>query len=439
LLGALLLTGCGSAVAGGPRLLAIGDVRPTTAVLWMRGDRGGAALVEYGPAGAPPTARATISLSRRHGLTGKTALSGLAPGTRYVYRLAGGGEGGEFVTAPAAATAAPVRFLWSGDLGGGNRCRRAPDGYAIFRAMAERRPDFFLFVGDTIYADHRCRVPENVPGGDFVALTLGGYRAKHAYNREDPAYRTFLAGTSVYAIWDDHEVGNDFAGPWTLLMPVGRRAFLDYWPIAPSPEDPTRLHRSFRWGALLDLFILDTRQYRSHNSEPDAPGKTMLGDAQRRWLLEGLAASTATWKVVVSSVPLSIRTGRGHRDSWSNAGPDGTPQPGTGFASERHAILEALHAGGVRNVVFVVADVHHAEIIRHEPRPGWVVHELAAGPLSATPGRVGPLDRGLNPRSLFALGGLATFGEVAVDGNSFTARLFNAAGTELFAHTMRPE
>jgi alkaline phosphatase D len=60
----------------------------------------------------------------------------------------------------------------------------------------------------------------------------------------------------------------------------------------------------------VELFILDTRQYRSRNSEPDGPGKSMLGETQRRWLLDGLAASDAVWKVVVTSVTLSVPTGR---------------------------------------------------------------------------------------------------------------------------------
>ena len=64
----------------------------------------------------------------------------------------------------------------------------------------------------------------------------------------------------MYAIWDDHEVKNDFAGPSEPLMPVGRQAFLDYWPIPPPPDEPTRLYRKVRWGKLLEVFILDTRQ-----------------------------------------------------------------------------------------------------------------------------------------------------------------------------------
>jgi alkaline phosphatase D len=248
------------------------------------------------------------------------------------------------------------------------------------------RPDFFVFVGDTIYADSRCDRPGDVPGGDVLAATLAGFRDKHRYNRADAAVQRFLRGASVYAIWDDHEVRNDFSGPTEPLMPAGRRAFVEYWPLMPPPEEPGRLYRRVRWGGRLELFILDTRQYRSPNALPDGPDKTMLGAAQRRWLIDGVTTSTAVWKVVVSSVPMSVARGR-VRDSWSNATILGVPEDGAGFATERDAILAAFRAAGVRNLVVLAGDFHYAEAARLAPFPGWVFHELIAGPLAARQGR----------------------------------------------------
>src|SRR6185436_8653953 len=123
----------------------------------------------------------------------------------------------------------------------------------------------------------RCAGPETVPGANFVANTLTEFRAKHRYNRADPGVQHYFRRSSVYAIWDDHEVRSDFSGPHERLMPVGRAAFLDYFPILPPADEPGRLYRCFRWGRLLELFILDTRQYRSRNTALDGPDKTMLG------------------------------------------------------------------------------------------------------------------------------------------------------------------
>jgi alkaline phosphatase D len=196
-----------------------------------------------------------------------------------------------------------------------------------------------------------------------------------------------------------------------------------------------------RWGRLLEIFILDTRQYRSDNGLPDGPRKTMLGAAQRRWLLDALPASTATWKVLVSSVPLAVPTGRPERrDSWSNANVFGlAPEQGTGFVTERDAILREFRVRGVRNLVVLAADVHHAEVIRHQPHREWAFHELIAGPLSATTGRPRPLDERLGPRTLFAQGGIYNFGEVTIDPTQLTVRLVDDQGTVLFTHTIAPE
>ncbi|HBH04342.1 MAG TPA: hypothetical protein DDZ42_20925 [Candidatus Rokubacteria bacterium] len=423
-------------------LLTVGDVTRASAVVWARAAGAREIAVELLAPGGARAAAATIRTDRGEDFAGKVRLRGLRPGTRYAVRVRGGtgSVSGEFVTAPARDEPARVTFLWSGDLGGGGFCRRVDGGYRIFRAMARQRPDFFLFVGDTIYADRTCEGHDIVPGAAFVATSLPQFRARHRYNREDPAVQDFFRTTSVYAIWDDHEVRNDFAGSVEPLMPTGRRAFLEYWPIVPPAEEPTRLYRKFRWGRLVEVFILDTRQYRSPNTDPDGPGKTMLGGAQRRWLVDNVATSAAVWKVVVTSVPLSVPTGRPERrDSWSNANVLGAPEAGRGFATERDLILRTLRERGVKNLVFVTADVHHAELIRHQPAPGWSFQEFIAGPLSATLGRPRPLDQGLGPRSLFGRGGVYNFGAIGVEPAGLTARIVDEEGQVLFTHALAPE
>ncbi len=438
----LLLPLLAHAGAALPLLVTIGEVTERSAVVWARGFQSGPLSVEAAPEGEKAPVTVSTRVSRESDFTGKLPLTGLRAGTRYVYlvRHGGMGVGGSFVTAPRRTDPKPVSFLWSGDLGSRNLCRHIQEGYPIFRAMATRKPDFFLFVGDTIYADHRCGGPDRVPGYDFVAATLEEFRDKHRYNRADPSVQAFFRIASVYPIWDDHEVKNDFAGPSEPLMPVGRRAFIEYWPIRPPAEQPGRLYRSARWGKLLEVFILDTRQYRSDNHQPDGPSKTMLGAAQRRWLIDTAVASDAVWKVVVSSVPLSVPSAGRYKDSWSNATVWGLPEEnGTGFAVEREAILRAFSAKLVRNLVWVAADFHHAEVIRHRPWPSFSFHEFIAGPLSASRGRPKPLDQALNPHSLFALGDIDNFGEVAIDNGGLTVRVFDVTGAMRFEHKIPPE
>ena len=99
--------------------------------------------------------------------------------------------------------------------------------------------------------------------------------------------------------------GNNFSGRYDPQMPMGRQALLEYWPNRTPADDPTRLYRQVRYGADLEIFILDTRQHRSRNADLDGPNKTMLGQTQLKWLLEGLTRSTAKWKLIATSVPLS--------------------------------------------------------------------------------------------------------------------------------------
>ncbi|HVC64228.1 MAG TPA: alkaline phosphatase D family protein, partial [Candidatus Dormibacteraeota bacterium] len=198
------------AAAAEPGLLVtVGEVTDTTAVVWVRGVTWGEVSVRYEPLGrapgaageTPAGARGEIRVEPSRHLTGKLLLQPLEPGTRYRYTAAQNTAEatGEFVTAPSPTDARPVRFSWSGDLGSRGHCRKPGIGYAIFRALAETPSDFFLFVGDTIYADHVCGEAEHVPGYDFVARRLADFWAKHRYNREDPALQAYFRRASVYA------------------------------------------------------------------------------------------------------------------------------------------------------------------------------------------------------------------------------------------------
>jgi alkaline phosphatase D len=414
-------------------LVTVAEVASDRATLWVRADTTSPARIRYGPADDPDSGdQVEVPIEAERDRTGRVTLETLNPATRYAYEVHHDGTRvrGAFVTAPPPAAESRVRVVWSGDLGANGYCRDVEDGYRIFRAMARRQPDLFLFVGDTVYADQGCGVRPHVPGADYVATTLSEFHGKHRYNRADPELQKFFRTTSVFATWDDHEVRNNFSGPSEPLMTVGLQALLDYWPIQGPPDEPRRLYRSFRWGRHLEAFILDTRQYRHPNADLDSTDKTMLGAGQRAWLLRGLAASDATWKFVVTSVPLGMFTGGRYSDSWSGANLFGFARSApTGFAHERDGILAAIREQGIRNVVFVAGDVHHAELLRHEPAPGFIVHEFIAGPLAARQGYPRFLDRSLHSRSLGSLGFTPNFGELVVDGSAVQVRILDASGS----------
>jgi alkaline phosphatase D len=428
--------------------VATGDVGSRSAIVWLRTQGAARAQVVWAPeadwktdAADPGMPRsAVLTTDAEHDFTLQVPLADLSPGTAYRYDVLTGagsedsltaGATGRFRTAPAPDVPERVTLLWSGDLGGQQFCRQER-GYHIFERMLQEAPAFAVLLGDLIYGDDRCPAPPNAPGSDFLAATLAQYRAKHRYQRGDAALRRFLAAVPVYAMWDDHEVKNNFAGPHEPLMPVGRRALREYWPIATAPDDPHRLYRRVRRGADLELFLLDTRQYRDRNADPDRPGKTMLGDAQRKWLLDGLMASQATWKLVATSVPLSNAKPGGAtapgNDSWAR-GPDGT-----GFQSELRAIVGALMERGVRNVVWLAADVHFVQINAYDPDGNGTpdFHEFICGPLSARTGLPTTPDPALGAAVLYDGGGFLNFGKISIEGTTLRVQIIDETGTIRF-------
>lgn len=438
-----------------PQGVAIGDVNSQRALLWLRTDGAAVIRVEWAPLPMEEQGSASVPLSRTALLkteaetdyTLTISLEGLNPSTRYQYHVVVGPAElsqpqlpgkpaaiGEFVTLPDERTSASVSFAWSGDLGSGGRCRRGVDGYPIFDVIRRYNPDFFLFLGDTIYGDHLCPSPPNEPGADFKATTLDAYRWRHRYQRGADALRRFLAETPVYVVWDDHEIRNNFSGPFDEHMPAGRQAFREYWPIASPLQDPHRLYRAVQYGADLELFILDVRQYRSRNGDRDSASKTMLGAAQLAWLLNGLRTSTATWKVIATPVPLSIPKGGdrsvpGH-DGWAG-GPDGT-----GFEQERQVIVDTILSHKVKNVVFLSGDVHWVQANAYDPNQDGVIdfHEYIAGPLSAPPGRFAPTQTALHPTELFYESGYHNFGLVRATKDNFHVSMVDETGQERVSH-----
>jgi alkaline phosphatase D len=442
-----------------PQGIAVGDVTSQSALLWLRTDGPMMVQFEWAPVAAwdivskmgtavAPVARTPLFMTGPEtDFTLAIPLEGLTPATRYRFYVFVGTKGregtptearvaarGEFTTLPDAASSAPVTFAWSGDLGGQGRCRRGAAGYPIFDMMRAQQLDFFLFLGDTMYADNLCPSPPNEPGADFRATTLAEYRARHRDQRGAESLRRFLGSVPVYVIWDDHEVRNDFAGPFDSQMPAGRQALREYWPIRVAPDDPLRLYRTVRAGADLELFILDTRQYRSRNADQDDPAKTMLGERQLQWLLSGLTESTATWKVIVTSVPLSIPKGGGAgvsgNDGW--AGGPGSP----GFERERQVIVDRILGRRVKNVVFLAGDVHYVQANAYDPNGDGTpdFHEFVVGPLSAAPGRQTPASLELHPTMLINEGGYMNFGLIRVTKSSFDVSVLDEAGATRFSH-----
>jgi len=351
LLGLPVGPGVRAQVQGFPQGVAAGDVAARAAIVWTRTDGPAPLSVEYAATPGFTGARTTTPFytNPEHDYTANVELTGLDPGQRYYYRFVSGNArsiSGTFATPPAADREDPVTLIWGADTAEDYK------PFRVFRGMRARNADLFLYLGDTVYTDF----------GRIRAITLDQYRQKYQINREDQFLREYLTTTSTWVIWDDHEVENNFDSEHTRVE-TGLRAFREYWPIRPPPEAPGRLYRSFRWGRTVEFFILDARQYRTPAFRIDGPEKTMLGRAQKQWLLDGLTRSVALVRAVVSTVPLRHHSG----DSWE------------GYTFERNEILRFIADRRIANVIFLVGDVHYAALLRHPEGP----YEAISGPLAA--------------------------------------------------------
>ena len=321
---------------------------------------------------------------------------GLQADTEYWYRF----SVGEFTTAPARTRtfAAPgtmpesFRFAFSS-------CQNWEQGYyAAYRDLVEQGDiDAFVFLGDYIYeyasggyADDRGRQT----GQDFECETVEQYRERYALYHSDPLLQNAHALVPWIITWDDHEVDNDYAGavsendddPAAFLE---RRAnayqvWYEHMPVRLDP--PTgpdyEIYRSFAHGDLVAFHVLDTRQYRAdqQRGEPfvaplgeavqvrdealaNDPDQTILGETQRTWLIDGVAASNAVWDVLAQQVFMF-----GGNAVAGSAPPVVVVDTWDGYAADRRAVLDALGASA-DNLVVLTGDFHSAAVadLRADP------------------------------------------------------------------------
>jgi alkaline phosphatase D len=469
-------------IAGG---LASGDVSAGSAVVWARADRAARMQLEYSTLESFKTiigVASTEALPERD-FTSKVLLEGLPPGQDIFYRIrfedigeagiSGETQVGHFRTAPREQGS--ISFVWSGDTAGqGWGIDPSRGGMRTYRTMLENSPDFFIHSGDHVYAD--CPVPAELklPNGEIwrnlvteeksdVAHSLAQFRGNYKYNLLDDNLRAFNAQVPMLAQWDDHEVTNDWSPIGTAdetgyaedgtsrLVARARRAFHEFMPIRPFPEQAGRVYRKIGYGPLLDVFLIDMRSYRDStwNKRDDPTDSFILGPVQLAWLKRELAASEATWKVIAADLPIGLIS-----EDAIGLG-DGPPQR---RECEIADLLSFMKRAGIRNTVWLTADMHYTAAHRYDPNravfqdfePFW---EFVSGPLHAGTWAPGQLDNTFGPAAMFQKGcsaeqgenlapcfGLQFFGRVDIDGRSeiMTVTLKDVDNRDLWSVDIEP-
>ncbi|WP_220454308.1 alkaline phosphatase D family protein [Nocardioides immobilis] len=478
-----------------------GEVTTSSAVLWSRAAEPGRMMVRLGSGGRRRTIRGPWT-THRTDLTARIHLTDLAPGREYDATVwFEDHDGTKSAPLPLAFRTAPIHaaaqsIVWSGDTNGqGWGIDRARGGMTTYRSMLDVRPDLFIHVGDTIYADEPMVETRTVEedGSTWrneltaevmvVAETLADFRGRHRYPLRDDNVRDFYSAVPSVVQWDDHETCNNW---WPgeiidderyterradVLAIRGRRAWQEYQPVPVKrlvPRDgdgfvPTRIYRRIPRGQHLDLFLLDMRSYRGPNPDVDPAVVRnrlqvgLLGTEQEDWLVRELRASTATWKVISVDQPLSAPPSRLYDlDGVSNGDP-GRP---LGREPEIGRILAAIKRHGIKNVVWITADVHYTAAYHYAPdratftdfEPFW---EFISGPLMCSPFTTHDeeLDRTFGPEPVFSHGkdedydwkvaprpDNQHFGQLDLAASGeLTVRLYDGAGTVLWQRTLEPE
>ncbi len=198
-------------------------------------------------------------------------------------------------------------------------------------------------------------------------LTVADYRIRHGLYKLDPDLRRLHQMYPFITIWDDHETANDAwtggaqnhdpatEGEWEDRKANGKQVYFEWMPIRDAEGDnPQRIYRNIRYGDLVEFMMLDTRlEGREEQSLEESvftnPDRTLLGQEQLDWLLNGLSNSTAQWKVLGNQVVMSNLDLLGiitNEDGWD------------GYPVERDKIINHIKENDINNMVVITGDFH---------------------------------------------------------------------------------
>jgi alkaline phosphatase D len=252
-------------------------------------------------------------------------------------------------------------------------CANLEAGYFnVYQAINERNDvDAVLMLGDYIYEYETGGYSPNAsidrtwePAEEIVDLSE--YRLRYSTYHMDYALRNLHQNFPWICIWDDHETANDAfkdgaqnhsagEGDWQLRKENGKKAFFEWLPIRPKVQGNTQIFRSFEFGNLADVIMLDTRlegrdeQVDAGSSLINDTSRTILGQEQFAWLKDELSNSTQTWKVLGNQVmmgKISVLGSPLNTDGWD------------GYPAERQRLYSHIQDNVISNFVVATGDIH---------------------------------------------------------------------------------
>ncbi|MEO8233626.1 MAG: alkaline phosphatase D family protein [Ignavibacteriota bacterium] len=303
-------------------------------------------------------------LSDKYSNSSNLILTNINSGTEYSYRVEF--EDGnyskwfKFKTFPPQGEAGKFNFIFSACV------REKYMGYNIFKQIEQSSPSFVALLGDQMYADYDGNLNElelylnndsirkvMIEEGKIVLedrTIMEAFRNK--YRRTfNSSFQNMASSIPLMAIWDDHDYGMDNSDGTYRYKKEARKVFKENFPNYSFVEEDGALYYKFTV-ADVDIFVLDTRWYRTPMQNKNRELKSMLGSGQLEWLLNGLKNSTAKFKIVFSSVSINdyggdTSTGRDGFDSWM------------GYTYERSKIFNFINDNDIKGVLVFSGDQHY--------------------------------------------------------------------------------
>jgi alkaline phosphatase D len=389
-----------------------GDPQPRGGVIWTR--------VAPPPGGEPVevvwsvatdaamqdvVAGGTVWATAATGHAVHVAVRRLRPDHWYHYRFESAGGAtpvGRLRTAPRpGAPADRLRYAFAS-------CQqRTESHYVAHRAISREGVDFFMHLGDYVYVS------------DGGTLTLDDYRGVWRRFHSNPLLQELHAAVPLVAMWDDGEFYNgvDRTGPAERLANA-RTAWFEAMPFVRTPDD--HVYRSFRWGRLAEVLMIDVRSYRDPEVAANsrffdvidaqdttippgeqmfAPGRTTLGREQKRWLERRLRGTRATWRLIGNPynmnpwkfVDYDTPALRAQNPNLQrNGGLYVSNEAWDDYAAERRELLDFLDRHRIPNVIFSSGHTHFylacdLQPDYDDPAARTVAVDFVSGSLTADP------------------------------------------------------
>lgn len=293
---------------------------------------------------AAPTYSGTVSTDANN-FARPGDVTGLTADTRYYYAAEIDGaldltHVGRARTQPLAGT---IRMTfgscWAGTGQGG---ATTPD-HPVGAAVAAQDAHVHLFLGDLGY-------PNNVLASETP------YRTNYALLHSSPNFALMASSVAFDYVWDDHDFGpdnsNSTAAGRTQAATVYRQA-VPHHPLS----DTGAIYHAFDAGPSVRVVVTDLRYYRSPDTDPDGPDKTMLGATQKQWLKdEWLAAKNAGKLIVWCSSSVWCIDG-----AYTTQGINADGDHWGAFTTERAELDDFRSENDVTDIMILFGDSHSIE------------------------------------------------------------------------------